>query len=190
MNLRRKLITKYNLKPTKTTVFFIPIFEYSLPKYTKNFINFYIKDHKKRKLVIVFEESEDEDFNIFISILAENPYFSQCWNDDNELIIEMEIPITFHYDFQMFLEGKYSEFSDKFKNMLTRFYGKEQSANNKVTMYEVLYPSEEKRKLIANELDVDVKIMPNEVFSIPKLDDEKYLTIEEFNNKYKEISII
>lgn len=192
MITRKELIKKNDLKPTKTTVFFLPIFEYNMVRYKPYLINFYISDFKEDpKITMVFENSEDICFIDFITVLMENPYFNQSWDDHNEISLEFSLPREYEYDFDMFLLGKYSEFSDKFKNLLLKTYGREKSDNNKVTMYEVLYPSDLKRKLIAEDLNVNLKVVPNEVFSVPNIDDERYLTIKEFKKKYnnKEIAV-
>ena len=86
----------------------------------------------------------------------------------------------FYNIFKCFINGKYSEFSNEYKQILTNIYGYGVFQNGTlVTMYDIIYPRKDKIRQIMESLNVEKSIKLIEVFDIPNLNYEIYQHIDE-----------
>lgn len=175
MNRRIKI---EGLKPTKCNKFILPMCNISSTKLPHNFINAYINDEKS--IVLVFEKLNNEDslnFNKFLQTLDDNKQYVKYEEDVDEIILHFNIPECYINDFELFKQGSYSRFSEKYKEVLIVHYGRiSLKENHTVSMYNTIYPQEFKRKQIADRLGVDIKLI-EEVFDKPDLEREQYIPI-------------
>jgi hypothetical protein len=198
MSIRKDIIKANNLKTTKLTRFFLPLFGEDFSRYTEHFIGLYINSAINNTFVAIFENKleESEELRTILYILYNHYSFKNDISgpDENEeIVLEFEIPKEFRNDFQTFLLGEYSAFTDKLKETLMKMYhpkGGSSGKGGEVKMFDCLYPTTKKKQEIANELGVDYKIIPNEVLSIPKLSDERYYTLGELKEKYNYNSVV
>lgn len=189
MNFRRELIDRKLLKKnSKTTNFFLPTYGYPLKLYSDYFIGCYIKDREKQIISFVFENPEDSSL---ITSIIQMLSIHFCYKDINydgenadEIVIDMNLDPTYSKDFKLFLEGKYSKLSNKLKEILIKIHEKKVGVDIGVTMWEVLYPTIERRLDIANYLNVGYKEMRFELLDPPNSNYEDYLTIEQLKEKY------
>lgn len=108
-----------------------------------------------------------------IPALKENEYYHNNFNvvDKNYTrSIYNFIMITPHdLDVKLFIKGKYSQISELGKMKIISFV---RSRASKDQFSKILYPNDEMRQNLANNLDVDVKLIGQEIFDIPKESNE------------------
>jgi hypothetical protein len=92
-----------------------------------------------RRLICVYPVKNAEQFDIFVkSTLSKNPLFEKDLNIDNKhhaCIFNFD---NYASDWNKFLSGKYSEFSDEFKSKISTFFSK--SPTNLLYIKSFLYP--------------------------------------------------
>lgn len=115
-------------------------------------------------------------------------------DDDKEVCMFFDVPVEFKKDFELFTQGRYSQFSDKYKKVLTNIYTTKRDSGvspstmlPNVSMYDVLYPTNDLKKLMAKQLSTNNHIvdwtMINEVLDPPNIELEEFKTIEELYDK-------
>lgn len=117
---------------------------------------------------------------------------SEYADDDKEICMFFDIPKEYKKDFELFTRGRYSEFSDKYKNVLCNIYGtkREKGISAKtglpnVNMFDVIYPTDELRKLMGKQLNVNWRLI-KEVLDPPNIELEEFKTIEELYEEHKQ----
>lgn len=143
-----------------------------------NFINAYIND--SNEVIAVFHIPENHEvFRQFIDMLESNNNYIRYQEDIDEIELHFSIPEFYKADFELFLDGKYSKFSEEYKQHLIKYYGRKSWRDNyKVNPINVLYPEEFKRQQIANRLGVKIEDI-DEVYDRPNLTNETYKSIEQ-----------
>lgn len=184
MSFRVEWKNKNDIKGNKTTIFLLPTFGYSKSFYTQYLIDCYIKDITSNQIVICFQNVDDIRLTEQIYRLCAHHGFQESYTDDEdkELVILMSIDKEFYLDFKRFLEGRYSKFSNNLKDLLMKQNEGKTGKDHKVSVFDVLYPKEEKATQIAEYLDVNINEIPNELLDKPNLEVELYKTIEELKN--------
>lgn len=115
-------------------------------------------------------------------------------DEEKEVCMFFDVPTEFKKDFELFTHGKYSQFSEKYKKVLTNIYTTKRDNGvspstmlPNVSMYDVLYPTNDLRKLMAKQLSTDNHIvdwtMINEILDPPNIELEEFKTIEELYDK-------
>ncbi len=169
-------------KATKSYTFLLPMCNIMYKNLPSNFINAYITENDK--LVLVFDkvDSEDIKFNLFLHSINDNKYYTEREETNDEILLFFEIPEYFKEDFVKFKQGKYSKFSKEFKDLLVYAYGDKGKKTIKDTyhasLWNTLYPEEFKRKQIAEEFNVNIDVVPEEVLDAPDLEFELYKPLE------------
>ena len=182
---RRSIIKNRNYK-RKSKLFILPMLDYPLAEYEPYLIDCNI-DYDPEKLIVIFDNVDDDPLSMLIYKLQSSYLYLDCGYDDGdrEVWLSFEIPKEFKKDFEKFTRGKYSEFSEKYKKLLIKHYGKETSAvYAQFSMFDALYPTEEKRKERAEDLNYDRWEDIKELFSVPTLEYEEYKSIEDLKLTY------
>ena len=167
-------------KLTYCSIFILPMCNLNYKRLPNNFINAYLKD--KDVIVLIFDKHNKDisDFSYFIDALKTNEYYITFMEDDYEYSFFLKIDKGNLQTLNLFLEGKYSKFSEEYKKYLCKLYGKKTIQDSyKVMEYNILYPQDFKRKQIAERLGIEDWKMITEVFDKPDLDRETYKSIEE-----------
>lgn len=149
-----------------------------------NFINSYITlDYQ---VVLVFDKSEgyNTEFQMFLNHVQENIRSYVSFEDNiDEVDIIFQVPEIFRKEFDLFIDGRYSKFSEYYKRIICNFFGRKTiKDDSKVTEYNIIYPEDFKRKQIADSLsiersEVDWKSII-EVIDKPDLNREIYIPID------------
>lgn len=180
MSLRRQIIKDRDYK-RKSKLFILPMLDYSLDEYEPYLIDCNI-DLKDNTIVVIFDNLDDDPLSMLIYKLQSSYLYldSKFDDDDKEVVMFFEVPKEFKKDFIKFTQGKYSEFSEKYKKKLIGLFGKETSSvYAQFSMFDALYPTEEKRKERAEDLMYDKWEDIKELFSVPKLEFEEYKCIDD-----------
>ena len=160
-----------NSIPTKTKHFILPVLGSFKEDYYYNtlLINCYLsKSHNS--LYLEYRFISGVMFNLLDKFLREHDQLIRVINPDYSTIIyEMEIPSHYLKDVKLFIEGKYSQFSDRMKKRILTFHKYTQNGET----YKILYKDTSRRKQL--EFDYGVEISADsELFDIPTLEDEYY----------------
>lgn len=165
-----------NVTYTASAKFLLPILGYTIKDFNKCLINVHINEEGTLLYVILDPNNESTvDYLIKLRILG---IFLEEFHNDDELVLTFKIPSVYSDVVKKFKIGNYSGFEDFYKTYLTKYYGGSVIQNGvKVSMYDTIYPRYEKRKAIAEHLDVDIKLI-QEVLDSPYMDYEIYKPIE------------
>lgn len=161
--------------------------DYNPSEYEPFIIDCNIIQEENPKLVVIFDNIDDDSLKMLVYKLQSIYLFEDCRYDDKdrEVVLIFNIPKEYKKDFEMFTEGKYSKFSEKYKKRLISYFGKETCTEfAQFSMFDALYPTEKKRKERAQDLNHNNWEDIKELFSVPNLDYERYLTIKELEKIY------
>lgn len=177
-----KIISGGGIKHTYATSFLLPTIGYCKNDFNDKLINVHINndfDDPRLLLIIDYDPSMQESL---ARLQQNNIYVGHTINED-EAIIEFRIPHKYHDIFNKFIKGKYSEFNNEYKQILTNINGYKVNYKGRVvTIYDAIHPRKDKIKQIADELLVDISII-KEVFDIPDLEYEIYQPIEQLERR-------
>lgn len=186
---------------TKTTTFVVPMCNLCYHTFPDNFINSYILFENNKpnyQIVLVFNSADKSEFfnRFYLERIITNKNYITTQEHDDEIVVYFNIPKENHDNFDLFIKGKYSKFSNNYKKVIESFYG---GLYNKDSYYvyemDVIHPSEWKRLQIAKRFynDKEAKEKLNfitEVLDIPDLEKEKFRllqdleTINNIENQY------
>lgn len=206
MSRRREILNKMH-KKRKSLYFLTPMY------YDVNFINkklihpiternddknflidvsFLVKGNDNTpKVVFSLENVDDETLTMDIYKLQLHHCFVEGdfgGENDEEVNIFLNIPKIWNEDFNKFIKGKYSEFSDAYKKHLTQIYGSSRASEKDglgidglpaVHMYDVIYPTDEIRARFANVLGVNIKEIGHEIMEAPNIEIESWKSLKE-----------
>jgi len=194
MSLRREINKTIEYK-RKTKNFLFPLLETTLIHTNKDInylIDVLIVQGGFPQIVTIFDNIDYEPLAMDIYRLNNNNLYidSNYDDDDKEVCLFFDIPSEFRNDYKLYIQGKYSQFSDKYKQLLTKTYGpgrmdsiNEVTGLPHVSMYDAIYPTKDKRLAIANSLGCSVDDVV-EVLSPPDINLEEYRTIEQLKELY------
>jgi len=177
--------SRFNLEKTKSWWFLTPIFE--LDQYNINYkylLNVYLgtEDYPEYKNIIVLHYDFIQIGGNFAKLekrLTSLPNFIRSYDPDHYTSLFLfNIPLKWYNDYLLFINGKYSEFSNEYKNLLLSFY---RMGGNKdyVREIEIILNKSEERRIFLEE-QLNAKLPKNaEVASIINWQDEIY------NEKHK-----
>lgn len=141
------------------------------------------------QIVVIFDNIDYEPLKEDIHRFMMNHNFvdAEYGDDDKEICLFFDVPKEYRIDFEFFTQGKYSQFSKKYKDLLISNYGimKEEGLSKdtglpNVSMYEAINPSKEIKQIMGKELGVDWRII-NEVLDSPNIELEEFKLIDEIN---------
>lgn len=168
------------IEPTEATRFVLPML-YKTDRtsnffITKNFINCYIADANRpdlgNKIFLLYHYQLAVDFLKFERSLEFMSEFNTDYDyaDDRLVMYVMDIPEAHTEDFQHFLKGEYSKFSEVFKTNILAFWGDKGKKEN--PLYPILYAT-------TPEGDIDFEATncaEGELWPKPVLTREIYMT--------------
>lgn len=168
------------VKLNKCCSFVLPMCEVNYKTFPENFINCYLHPDTNDKIVAVFEKPKEGDtkFSMFLDYIKFNRNYIAYEEDIDEISLYFKIPDRNKKNYQMFLQGKYSKFSNEFKELLKGYFGvRSIKETYKVNVIDVIVPQEFKRQQVADRLGVDVSLI-EEVLDKPDLVAETYKPID------------
>jgi hypothetical protein len=192
MSTRKKIIEQNELPSTKTSFLILPMLGFPKSHYDNWLIDCYIKVEDKKIVIVLGNETNDDLSMLVYKLQALSEWESEdLYDDNNEIVITCKVPSQYLEDFNKFLSGDYSKFSEKYKELLFRkgFYTK-LTADNSLdkygfpvkSVYEMVYPPEGKLKIL--EKAIGVKLHKREIMSSPDLILEEYKSVSELIQIY------
>lgn len=191
MSRRKEFITKNNLSVNYTTLFLLPIIEYSSKTLPKEFISAYMIDKSNTQLALIFENTDSDQLKQFlVNIQTDKSYSHMDYDDDSkEVIVTFNFPKDFEIDFRLFKVGKYSKFSNRLKEILLTHHGRMTGNGKSINMIDALHPDYKSKKYRADQIGISINDLPNgEVISIPDMDKELYYKVDELKTIEKYIN--
>lgn len=183
MNKRRELEQK---KTNYCARFILPMVGVNHNNLPSNFINAYISLDKEAFLI--FDKTVDYDivfYHYLEHVKVKNLNLIECIEQEQEVVLKFAIPEQHSNNYHLFLEGKYSQFDEEYKQVICRYFGKGSiKEGHTVTEYNAIYPQTFKKRQLAEHLydrkDVEdgLKLI-HEVLARPDLDREIYKPIEQ-----------
>lgn len=155
MSERRKYIAVNDINTNYSTIFLLPMLGYKESFFKKeNFISTYILEDTQKKLVLCFENSSDEEFKGLIWQLQNHKDFlSVDYDDDNkEVVVMFTIPEERVVDFNLFKIGRYTKFSNEYKEILLEYHGRKSGAGKCIMMVDSLFPDHLAKKYRADKM--------------------------------------
>lgn len=183
MSERRRLLKEIDCK-RRSKLFMLPILDVHIPHDSKYLIDVNIQTGGFPQIITIFDNIDDEELKMLIYKLQSGYQFIDCnyGDDDKEIVLFFDIQKEFQLDFELFTQGGYSRFSEKYKNRLLDYYDRGTcSTYAQFSMFDALYPTEKKRKERAEDLGYNKWEDIKELFSVPDLETEEYKTIDELN---------
>jgi len=113
------------IKKNKTWDFLLPLVGIPLPDYFSLY-NVYLFDSEhnvdKYNLFVCFKWHGHKKFEDSLNIIRHNPQYRGefSYQDGNYIVFILELLEEFKSEYDLFLEGKYSKFSDKAKEIICR----------------------------------------------------------------------
>lgn len=169
---------------TFTSRFLLPVVDCTMKDFGPTFLNAHITSGNEPHIYVICEYKE-EDASLTTAIIRAriNPNFIDTEVVEDEIIFKFKINKDDLPIYKSFIDGKYSKFSKHYKDKLIRIYGNTPiKANRYVSEYDTLFPTDFKRKQIADWTGADIKDI-DEVLDSPDLDYEIYLPLSEFKSK-------
>lgn len=172
------------MRKTKTYGFAMPLLNISKSTLNKRVINAYIHDEEfeddsSYRLFLVHSNYQDIEFKEWEESLLNHKDLVASYdiNDTSYGVKVFDIPQYFHKDFDLFMQGKYSEMSLEAQKLVEKFHLD--------PFYKQVFTKDRKRKEYVESI-IGESIGKQEVYSIPNIQDE---TLDkEKKKKYKYIS--
>lgn len=127
-------------------------------------------------IMLLYRFSGDESFRKLEDMLRYEPYFLEAYDPDRyHMMFAFQIPNEYVEDHEKFLEGKFSEFSEKYKERVLKFHlgenYKQKVGDNPI--HAVLYREDWRRKYLEQKYDIEIP-EGNELASVPEMKNEMY----------------
>lgn len=172
------------MERTNSTRFVLPMLRNE--KYTffnlPSFENCYIGDSQKPVytnhilLLYKYNTSVEDDFLKF-RIKSFHNYVTNYVIDKHREMYVFEVPESLKEDYEVFKQGKYSEFSNTYKKQILDFH----SVNNKSVLHGILYKKEPAIKYLAKTYHLDYDFIKNsDEYWFPP-----HETVEIYNNFFE-----
>lgn len=201
MSIRKTYLSKKgyvrkdgSIKHTKMTMFCLPLLGLSYHDFGKNLINVYSSQEDNIYLYIVLDNPYEQSVDSLINKIKARKDFIEEFKDDsdNEYILKLKISGIYEDDYYKIMSGEYSKISKIYKDILVKTYSDRTHDLSKpptivdgqvlTTMYEVLYPTEEKKKVIAKHFGVEISSV-KELISKPDIRYELYRKVDELKEE-------
>lgn len=157
----------FDKKRTKTTLFMLPtIFPNNSLVSTEYFVNAFIDDtqfkHQLSGVIFILFKTDPKGYKwqmLAQKLRSKTEYVLEyfCGMQDGKYLIMMvfKIPEKYTNEYQCFINGQYSKFSENYKKLFPRHVYDERAQPKESTIWQVLYKVEELKKSMENYFDVD-----------------------------------
>ncbi len=171
------VIEKNNKKYNKSSVFLLPILGINL-RFFKKFYNVYYKTiyDKDRDIKRIYVVYKNEDL---LDEVNTNITKATCYMDkyyiDSFTIFRYKVPELYLKDFILFCNGKYNNFSTRYKELLLFSY-----AVDKQELEKILNSLPKDRQALADKFDVSIEDI-KEIYPIPDEIEETFTIANNYN---------
>lgn len=155
------------------------------------------KNHDVRygDAVYLLFKSGNPDLEDFLIDLRESPIFlEEYYYEGNYIVVVLKILTEFFNDYLLFMEGKYSQFSEKFKSQFPSAHDTKDDTKDPFPITQKIQGKESFHSLIFNkrpslrkfwEIELDVRLDNEaEVWSAPDLEGKELLDINSLGDHF------
>ena len=160
-------------KRTKASLFILPMLPGNRAKYyfDTRLLNCFIGTHKHKNVIaLLYRFSAEQDFIQFEKMLMGLDYYMESEDLSKRTVLyTFKIPDDHLENYTFFIDGKYSEFLEKYKVRILRFHNSGKSS----TLGKILYKDPTRKEELEKLLELNIEIDKNaELYSIPNLEEE------------------
>jgi hypothetical protein len=168
---------------TYASLFLLPMIGIPFGDMKRHFYNIYVRDNSLPEydchLFLVLEASARDDKHL-IDELVKKPHFVEAYKPvSSKTVYVFSVPAYFQHDYEMFLAGKYSRFSEPYKTLVVNILPPEVTkpgyAGRYYMAYKALYPDLQARERLAKALKVRLgPELPKdcEIYPLPNMERE------------------
>lgn len=165
------------------------------------FMNLYtkIEGHDEEGIFLHYRYSDNNRFKDFEAKVVTLPgYRTHVDIDKYHVIYQFDVPTAFQREYDLFMKGKYSKFSDEYKKRILDFHKTDEMARQLGTTVEntKIYGILHKSKILKEEIEQRIGTSlheSEEVYSIPYDNEEtfyeKYKILEPLSEQRTDISV-
>lgn len=132
------------------------------------------KEVEKPIIVIVYEKLDNDMYNEYLTSLYENELTENVIENDDEIIFIFNFPEEFREEYYLYINGKFSMFSQKAKDVIIDFIGNYHKSSSVWKIKKVLYKEQQLREYLEKKLDLKID-EDMELSSIPDLEKESII---------------
>lgn len=200
MSRRREILGNIKGVKRRTKQFIVPMLEIPLMHVSKGksyVIDVCVTTVGYPQVVYIFDNIDNEPLKMDIYRLQNHHDFVSIdyGDSEREVLVFMNIPLEYRHDFDTFVKGKYTRFSEKYKKLLIEKYSEDRHTGfNKVdglpnlSMKDVIDPEDDTRMRLARSLSSPGSIVSwrelIEVLDAPDMKYETFRTVEELEEEY------
>lgn len=175
----------FDKKRTKTTLFMLQtIFPNNSLMATEYFVNAFMDDDGykhliKRAIFILFKvEPRNTKWMMLAQKLRSKPefvleYFCGMQDGKHLMMMVFQVPERWSQEYEKFIDGKYSKFSDDYKKLFPQFTYNEKALPIESTIWRVVHKSDALKKEVENYFSVAFD-PEDELWGMPELKFEVY----------------
>lgn len=150
-----------------------------------NFMNCFIDDlhntNIQNNILLLYKFSGTKEYSNFENVLMNNSYYKNMYEPDKyHTMYVFNIPEKFAVNYDLFIQGKYSHFTDEYKKHIQSFHDLKKDSN----IMNILYKREEAFKYAEEKFGIRHIPRHQEATSIPDLE------VECYQDKYKVIESV
>jgi len=141
------------------------------------------KDYPKydNNIFLLYKFSGSKEFLLYEDFLKNTNLFVDSYDpDDHHVMFVFDVPSFYQSDYDLFKEGKYSEFPQEYKIALFEYHG---ITDSKHRVAQVLFKHPDLREEWENKLNIPIP-EDSEVSSVPDLE------LEVYSDRYKYVDPI
>lgn len=156
------------LEANRTHIYILPMIGWSLGRTYDGLINYkmlFLKNDDRvdevDKVYMLVKFSGDRKYLLYEDELRKSDIYYDSYDPDKRhIMFVFDIPEKFKKEYDLFLKGKYSEFSEEYKQMIMNFHGIEKTRSVK----EVLYKEEKAYLREEKEINKDYPAFPGDTY--------------------------
>lgn len=181
-------IKKIQLDKNKSVFFLLPLTFIPKIYFEKAVDYFALNSHKPeltKHIFVLFDKDVIEDFEI--QRLQNFSVYESIEEYGEFLLVNFKLPSIFNEDHKLFLDGKYSKYSDKAKAAIQSHLPNKVKIGKDWFMsesFKILYPTNDSRIALGNDLGIELDDEA-EIYSSPDLEHETF-NICKYYNLFKE----
>lgn len=136
-------------KRTLASYFIMPLLGFNALKFSWNkyFLNCYCSD--RETILLEYRFMPENDYRMMEDSLTKLPSCIRIIDDNSTLLIEFRFKYSEMSNYQNFLDGKYSQFTNDYKNYILKFHG----FDKKGFLGQVLWRDCKRKEQLERELD-------------------------------------
>lgn len=124
-------------------------------------------------VVLSYEKTDNQMFLDYLEDIKVNPITKNVIESEDKITFVFEIPKEYRHEYRSFINGRFSAFSQKAKDLVMNYVTSYHKANTAKKVKMVLYKEDELKRYLENKLAVRLDA-DLDLSSIPKVEEESF----------------